>query len=62
MPYTSAKADAVLDAGLDTTRALVMYLTRDWTLEQLEELIESTRWIDADEELAAARDRLHQED
>ena len=53
MPYTSAKAEAVLDVGLSTARALVMYLTREWTLEQLEELIDSARWDEAADELEA---------
>jgi sulfite reductase beta subunit-like hemoprotein len=44
MPYTSAKADAVIGLRPDTVRAMFMYLVRDWSLEQLEELIEATVW------------------
>jgi len=44
MPYTARKAEAVMDLRHETVCALLLHVTRDWTLEQLEGLIEQRVW------------------
>jgi hypothetical protein len=56
MTYQPEKAELICELYTDSLRSLTAYLTRDFTLFQLEELIESSRWQNAlSESLQAGR-------